>query len=294
MLLWHISLQSLKPTSTTGKRTVMAKLSVPLQPPAITSFFALLGLVLFPHLGNAAQTLDPLASTNWLDLQEEYLGEGPVEFNSSITLLLPPEIENSHEVPLTVVIPRTLGDVQEVVILAENNPIQQVLRLHLHRPVHSLSLTMRLETSTPVRAAVLLADGKWLVGSQLAHVLSPGGCSAPGGNSGGEVAQVGEIAFKQFENGGIYKNDRLKFRITHPMDTGLVTKANGESVPAYYIDRISIHDGSGLLLEFDTQAAMSADPVVTIDVPELQQNIRVMASDSKGLEFDSGELPTAQ
>ena len=67
-----------------------------------------------------------------------------------------------------------------------------------------------------------------------------------------------------------------------------------KSVPAYYIDRISIHDGSGLLLEFDTQAAMSADPVVTIDVPELQQNIRVMASDSKGLEFDSGELPTAQ
>ena len=49
----------------------MAKLSVTLQPSAIATFFALLGLVLFPHLGNAAQTLDPLASANWLDLQEE-------------------------------------------------------------------------------------------------------------------------------------------------------------------------------------------------------------------------------
>ena len=294
MLLWHISLQSLKPTGAPGKRTIMAKLSVMLQSSAIAGIFALLSSILFANSGNAAQAVDPLASEKWLDLQEEYLGETAVEFDSRITLLLPPEIENSHEVPLTVMIPRTLGPAKEIIILAENNPIQQVLRLHLHRPVHSLSLTMRLETSTPVRAAILLADGKWLVGSQLAHVLSPGGCSAPGGNSGGEVAQVGEIALKQFENGGIYKNDRLKFRITHPMDTGLVTDASGESIPAYYIDRISIHDESGLLLEFDTQAAMSADPVVTIDVPELQQNIRVMASDSMGLEFDSGEISTAR
>jgi sulfur-oxidizing protein SoxY len=251
--------------------------------------------VLTPFLANAAQAVDPLGSPNWVDLKESYLGEGSVEFDSRITLLMPPEIENSHQVPLTVVIPRTLGHIREVVILAENNPIQQVLRLYLHRPVHSLSLMIRLENSTPVRAAALLADGTWLVGSKLANVLTPGGCSAPGGNAGGDgITEVGQIAFKKFENGGIYKNDRLKFRIKHPMDTGLVTNAAGESVPAYYIDRISIHDQSGLLLEFDTQAAMSADPIITIDVPELQQNIRVTASDSMGSEFVSGELPTSK
>jgi len=250
--------------------------------------------VLSTLAANSTPAIDPLGSVNWIDLQEEYLGDGSVAFDSRITLLLPPEIENSHEVPLTVVIPRTLGSVQQVIVLAENNPIQQVLRLHLHRPVHSLSLTMRLETSTPVRAAVLLADGTWLVGSQWANVLSPGGCSAPGGAGGEEVAKVGEIAFKKFENGGIYKNDRLKFRINHPMDTGLVAGADGETIPAYYIDRISIHDQSGLLLEFDTQAAMSADPIVTIDVPELKQNIRVTASDSMGLEFNSEGLSTSQ
>ena len=251
--------------------------------------------VVTPFAANAAQAIDPLGSANWIDLQEEYLGDGSVvAFDPRITLLLPPEIENSHKVPLTVVIPRTLGSVQQVIVLAENNPIQQVLRLHLHRPVHSLSLTMRLETSTPVRAAVLLTDGTWLVGSQLANVLSPGGCSAPGGAGGEEVAAVGEIAFKKFENGGIYKNDRLKFRINHPMDTGLVANSDGGTIPAYYIDRISIHDQSGLLLEFDTQAAMSADPIVSIDVPELQQNIRVTASDSMGLEFDSEGPSTSQ
>jgi sulfur-oxidizing protein SoxY len=250
--------------------------------------------LLAPLETNAAQPVDPLGSANWMDLQDEYLGDGSVAFDSRITLLLPPEIENSHEVSLTVMIPRTLGNVQQVVVLAENNPIQQVLRLHLHRPVHSLSLTMRLETSTPVRAAVLLADGTWLVGSQLANVLSPGGCSAPGGGDGKETAKVGEIAFKTFEKGGIYKNDRLKFRITHPMDTGLVANADGKTIPAYYIDRISIHDQSGLLLEFDTKAAMAADPIVTVDVPGLKQNIRVTASDSMGLEFDSEELSTSQ
>mgnify|MGYP001265314198 CR=1 FL=1 len=242
-----------------------------------------------------APTVDPLNSVNWLDLKEAYLGEGAAEFDPRITLMLPPEIENSHEVPLTVMIPRTLGHIREIVILAENNPIQQVLRLYPHRPVHSLSLTMRLETSTPVRAAALLENGTWLVGSQHANVLTPGGCSAPGGNAGGEGnEELGQIALKKFDDGGIYKNDRLKFRIKHPMDTGLVTDASGETVPAYYIDRISVHDQSGLLIQFDTQAAMSADPVVTIDVPELKQNLRITASDSMGLEFDSGGLSTSQ
>jgi hypothetical protein len=34
---------------------------------------------------------------------------------------------------------------------------------------------------------------------------------------------------------------------------------------------------------------MSTDPIVTIDVPELQQNIRVTAQDNKGLRFEAEE-----
>ena len=237
----------------------------------------------------AAPAIDPIGSKNWPGLSEVYLSDDPVVFDPSISLLLPPEIENSHDVPLTVVIPRTLGIIKELVILAEDNPIQQVARLYLHRPVHSVSFKIRLETSTAVRAAALTNDGVWHVGSKMASVLSPGGCSTPGATGGEVSSKLGEIALKRYESGGIYKNDRIKFRIIHPMDTGFVLGEDGESVPAYYIDRISIHDESGLLVEFDTQAAMSTDPIVTIDVPELKQNIRITAQDSKGLHFETVE-----
>ena len=51
--------------------------------------------VVTPFAANAAQAIDPLGSPNWIDLQEEYLGDGSVvAFVRRITLLLPPEIEN--------------------------------------------------------------------------------------------------------------------------------------------------------------------------------------------------------
>ena len=54
--------------------------------------------VVTPFAANAAQAIDPLGSANWIDLQEEYLGDGSVvAFDPRITLLLPPEIENSHK-----------------------------------------------------------------------------------------------------------------------------------------------------------------------------------------------------
>ena len=260
-----------------------------------TAILALLGSIVFaislfgPSTAMAAPTVDPLGSKSWPSLRDAYLGNAPVIFDSNISLLLPQKIENSHDVPLTVMLSRNLGQIKELVVLAEDNPIQQVARLYLHRPIHSVGFKIRLETSTAVRAAALTSDGVWHVGSRLALVSSPGGCSTPGAIGAGGNAKLGEIALKRYARDGVYKNDRLKFRIIHPMDTGFVLDEEGESVPAYYIDRISIHDQTGLLVEFDTQAAMSTDPIVTIDVPELQQNIRVTAQDSKGLRFEVEE-----
>ena len=108
-----------------------------------TAMLALLGSIVFgilllgPSTAIAAPTVDPLGSKNWPSLSDAYLGNAPVIFDSNISLLLPQKIENSHDVPLTVMLSRNLGQIKERVVLAEDNPIQQVARLYLHRPLHS-------------------------------------------------------------------------------------------------------------------------------------------------------------
>ena len=114
----------------------------------------------------------------------------------------------------------------------------------------------------------------------------PGGCSAP---NPGATASLGAIAIKQYDRVG--GASRLKIRLAHPMNTGFASEDDGTPIPAYYIEALEIFDDDGLVATMETWAAMSADPVITLDLPERRQNIRVYARDSKGLLFEGALLP---
>ncbi len=233
-----------------------------------------------------AAVVDPLASPAWEDVQDEFFGRDALVFDDTVALTMPTEVENGFDVPLAVHLSPALGDVREVVVIAENNPIRHVARLIPHRPVKSVGLKIRLETSGAVRAAALTGDGVWHVGSTWVSVLTPGGCSAPPPLDGAEASnRVGEIAVRTFdrEDGG----SRLKFRIIHPMDTGFAMTAAGEAIPAYFVETIEVSDDRGVVLELLTQAAMAPDPIFTVDLPELRQSIRIEARDSEGFEFEA-------
>ncbi len=233
----------------------------------------------------AATTDDPLESAIWSDVRAAHLPGGDVVFDDLVTLVMPTEIENSTDVPLAVRLSPELTGIAEIVVIAENNPIQTVARMMPYRRIASIGLKIRLEMSTPVRAAVLTDDGVWHVGSEWAEVLTPGGCSAPiVFSEAGEGARLGEIAMRTYDRD---EADRLKFRIIHPMETGFAFTGDGEQIPAYYIEWIEISDAGGKVVDVFTQAAMAPDPIITLDVPELRQSLRINARDSEGLEFES-------
>ena len=226
---------------------------------------------------------DPMRSALWADMHTEFLGDGPVKYDSQVRLIIPRTVEDAFSVPVVVELSDRVQPVQEVVVIAENNPIQTAARMYPRRAIRSVGMNIRLEQSTPVRAAARDADGVWHVASVKVAVMNPGGCTAAGG-SGSAENPIGTIAMKRFRRPN--SATRLKFRITHPMDTGLVTDEDGAVVPAYYVDTVTLADSAGPIADLVTSAALATNPDFYFDLPDRLQTVRVTASDSKGLTFD--------
>ena len=241
--------------------------------------------LLAASLDARAGSADPLQSALWPELAAELLS-GDVVFDKSLRVMMPDTVENAHEVPVMVKFSTDLGQVTEFVVIAENNPIQVAARMFPRRPIEAIGLNIRLEQTTPVRVAARDEAGVWHVDSMMVNVLSPGGCSTP--STGDQLAELGAVAMKEFDRVG---GSRLKIKINHPMDTGFAATEAGEPIPAYYIEWLTIEDEAGPIMDLDTWAAMSADPVVIMDMPGRRQNVRVSARDTKGLEFEAFQRP---
>ena len=235
-----------------------------------------------PVLPAAAGSEDPLGSDVWADMVESELGGGPVVYDDFVRLVMPDWVEEPHSVPLAVKLRDSGAAVAEIAVFAENNPIPVAVRVYPHRPIQAVGMNLRLERSTPVRAAALDADGVWHVAQTAVTVNSPGGCSTVPGDLAGAP---GDIALKRFDRAG--GASRLKVRIAHPMHTGFATDDSGETIAAYYIERIEIADERGGLADMTTWAALSHDPVFHFDLPEKQSEVRVSARDTAGLAFEA-------
>lgn len=234
-----------------------------------------------------AQQADPMKSDMWETIRAEHLDDGAVVFDDSIRLMMPERVETAFSVPMVAKFVGDLDDVEEFVVIVDNNPIQGVVRMTPYRSIESVGLDMRLERSTPVRAAARTADGVWHVASTFVTVMTQGGCSSPNPEVG--ESELGAIAAKTFDRiGGA---SRLKFRINHPMDTGFATQADGTPIPAYYIESMTIADESGPIADLHTSAAMASDPTIILDLPERRQSVRIDARDSEGLQFEFSSNP---
>ena len=240
-------------------------------------------------LKQALNMLDPENSEIWPELSRVFLGEKSlIHFENKVRIIMQDHIEEPHEVPLIVKLPKNLHNFKEFILLIENNPIQQVIRITPHRPIESIGMNVRLEDDSPVRAAIKDTNGIWHVGSKMVFVSSPGGCSSPACDPVTEICdpgEIGKLALKQYDREA--GAGRLKIKIIHPMDTGFVSSPEGEMIPEYFIDSIFVDDIDGPIAELETYAALSADPVILIDLPEQGQSIRVKVQDSHGLEFFS-------
>ena len=99
-----------------------------------------------------------------------------------------------------------------------------------------------------------------------------------------EKKKLGKIAINKYKRSS--GDWRLKFKINHPMDTGLVTDpSSGKIIPEYYINWVYFQDSNGELAKAQTFGALSANPTLIIDFYEDFVLPEVIATDTKGKEF---------
>ena len=243
----------------------------------ILSLLLLIAMPLSPV--RAAPPADPLQSPMWADLAKLYFADAPVEFDARVKISVPGIVENQAHVPVTADA-RGVEGVVKMIVFADLNPIQLVLKLTPVAAAPYISFRMKVEQSTPVRAAALTADGVWHVGGVFLEAAG-GGCSAPASarKDADWTDTLGQAQGRLWrEADGLA---RARFRVRHPMDTGLAK----DNTPAYYIERVEMRGAAGEpLARLEMFEPMSEDPTLTLMVrlPPADSTLEIEGRDNNG------------
>ncbi|PKO93727.1 MAG: quinoprotein dehydrogenase-associated SoxYZ-like carrier [Betaproteobacteria bacterium HGW-Betaproteobacteria-10] len=228
---------------------------------------------------------DPLASARWADMEKMVLAGEPVLFDPRVKVIAPSTAENPMQVPVTVDA-TALGKVVEVVVFADFNPIIQILRFYPQASSAYLGFRVKLQQSTPVRAAARTADGIWHVGGTWVNTVG-GGCTAPSAAAGSPLwqKQLNEVSGRQWSEGA--QSGRIRMRIVHPMDTGLVA-----GTPAFYLEEINFNDAAGEhLMRLQTYEPVAENPVFTLQRGEFSGPVDTSGRDNNGNTFRARIAP---
>ncbi|MGA0611908.1 quinoprotein dehydrogenase-associated SoxYZ-like carrier [Caldimonas sp. KR1-144] len=226
---------------------------------------------------------DPFASHPWPDIRREFLGrDAQVVWDARVRVQGPLTADDPMNVPIGVRVDPALGRVEEIVVLVDRNPIRKVLAYEPREAaLPSLAFRFKLEQASPVRAAARTADGRWHVGGTWVESAG-GGCTVAGATrqDGSWSRTLGEISARLF--GSVPGESRLRLRVMHPMDTGLVA-----GIPAFYLNRLSLRDAGGReLARLQCFEPVSENPVFSFDFAALPPGgVRIVASDNNGNRF---------
>jgi sulfur-oxidizing protein SoxY len=241
-----------------------------------------------PHQSTAAQqaVVDPLLSPRWEDMRKAFLADAPVVFDPGVQVISPANAENPMQVPVTIDA-TALGRVQEVVVFADFNPIVQVLRFFPDQAPAFLGFRIKLQQSSPVRAAVRTADGVWHLGGAWVNTVG-GGCTAPSATGGSKDWQkrLNEVSGRQWSEGP--NAGRVRLRIVHPMDTGLIA-----GTPAFFLEDIDFSDAAGRhLMRIQTYEPVAENPVFTLNLgPGGSKEVEASGRDNNGNTFRARIAP---
>jgi len=265
-----------------------------------TTLLAIAGWLLAGTAGAAgaasayAAVADPLGSARWGDMRKAFFGKARVVFDERVKVVAPLTAENPLNVPVGVDA-AALDDVRQVLVFADSNPITEVLRFYPEHGQAKLGFRIKLQQTTPVRAAALTGDGVWHVGGVRVNTAG-GGCTAPSAGSSSPEWQhrlnevsgrvwsraVANEASNQASNEGGEASEqlRLRLRIIHPMDTGLVA-----GIPAFFIQELKLADEQGrALMRIESFEPVAENPVFTVDLPPglIAGRVQVSGRDNNG------------
>lgn len=217
-------------------------------------------------------------------MRERFFKGQEIHFDERVKVLAPANAENPLDVPVMVEAPE-LNDVDEIIVIADLNPIQKILSLKPLRALPNLSFRFKVEQSTPIRAAMRTRDNVWHVGGVWLNAAG-GGCTTPSGGSRGLWrGQVGEMNGRLWAHGN-GNGERLRVRVIHPMDTGLAS-----GIPAFYMDHMVVRNAAGTdLAILDTYEPLAENPIISFDLRDVGP-VRIDGHDIQGDVFGAEIRP---
>jgi sulfur-oxidizing protein SoxY len=236
--------------------------------------------------GASASPADPLESPQWARVHQTLLQGADVVFDPKVEVMAPAVAEDAMNVPVSVRW-TGLGQVQQVFVFADLNPIQSILRVHPRGDSGFVGLRFKVEQSTPVRAAVLTGDGRWHLGGRWLRA-GGGGCTAPSSARADDAWErdLGKVHARRFPLEG-RSAERLRFRVMHPMDTGLAP-----GIPAFFVEQLSILRGEDELLRLEPYEPISANPLFSLDLDGVDGGrLRLRGRDNNGNRIDAVIAP---
>jgi sulfur-oxidizing protein SoxY len=220
---------------------------------------------------------DPLQSPFLPTVLQLVLPEGAaVRFDDRVKVSVPAIAENQRQFPVQVDA-RGVPGVRRIIIFADLNPIQRAVTFTPAAAEPFIALRIKLDQRTPVRAAVEVEDGSWLLAGEWVDAAG-GGCSAPpvsrvkGDWEQHLLALQGRLWARS--DGG----KRLAITVRHPMDTGFV-----DNIPSYWLETVTLTTGDQLIGTLEMQASVAEDPAIML-MPRLARPdpVMVTARDSNG------------
>jgi len=247
-----------------------------------TSLAVALGMLLSSgHPAVAEVPADPLQSPVWKAVGETFFGNDLVRFDPRVRVIMPQIAENQRSFPVSIDA-RAIRGVKRILILADLNPIPLAVDYELTDAAPYLTTNIKLDQRTPVRGAVQLQDGSWLVGGAWVDAAG-GGCSMPPlSRARGDWSQhLGEIRGGAWRTSG---GDRVRLVMRHPMDTGFVA-----NIPTYHIESLSLTDTHGVKFgRIAMEASVAEDPEITVIVGSSKSaKLVVTGRDTNGIEYDA-------
>ncbi len=229
----------------------------------------------------AAAPADPLESVMWDYTRNIFIGDDKYRFDSSIRVDVPAFAEDPTQVPITIDASALAGKIQKIVVWADLNPIQHILNYYPGDGANpKVSLRIKVQQSTAVRAAVLADDGLWHVGYAQLDAAG-GGCTTPSMGNADPYWQshLGEIQSRRFD---AEQGARYKFRVIHPMDTGLV-----DAIPEFYLEQVEVRgNDDATVVRMELSPPVSENPVFTFDLKDKQGDYHLWLRDNGGNEFE--------
>jgi sulfur-oxidizing protein SoxY len=225
---------------------------------------------------------DPLGSMQWPSLRRQYLADAPARFSEAVIVRTPAFADDAMNVPLQVDargLSGTGGGVLRILVVADRNPVREVLSFEPLRALPMLAFRIRLEQASPVRAMVQTQDGRWHIGGAWVRAAG-GGCTVPGGTraDGSWSQTLNQVQARFFKN-ALDASRRLRVRIMHPMDTGLVA-----GIPAFYIERLELLDAQEQAWwRLALHEPVSENPLITFELPiEGPREFQLRGRDNNG------------